>query len=83
MLQVVNFAPEAQHVDVELLGLHSSPAKMTVTLLNSTNPLSENSFDEPYMVSQPSTIPNANKTSRDCMQTTYDMLVRNVQMLRV
>ena len=51
-IQVVNFAPEAQQVDVELLGLHSSPSKMTVTVLNSTNPASENSFDEPYLVSQ-------------------------------
>ena len=52
ILQVVNFAPDAQQVDVELLGLHSSPSKMTVTVLNSTNPSSENSFDEPYLVSQ-------------------------------
>ncbi|KAL3133328.1 aspartate-semialdehyde dehydrogenase-like protein, variant 2 [Trebouxia sp. C0009 RCD-2024] len=50
--KVVNFAPEAQDVDVELLGLHNSPAKMTVTVLNSTNPMSENSFDEPYLVSR-------------------------------
>lgn len=51
LLQVVNFASEAQQVDVELLGLHTSPQMMTVTVLNSTNGLSENSFDEPFMVS--------------------------------
>ena len=51
LLQVVNFAPEAQQVDVELLGLHTSPQMMTVTVLNSTDGLSENSFDEPFMVS--------------------------------
>ena len=48
---MVNFAPEAQQVDVELLGLHTSPQMMTVTTLNGTNGLIENSFDEPFMVS--------------------------------
>lgn len=50
-LQVVNFASTSHQVDVELLGLHSSPDMMTVTVLNSTNGWSENSFDEPYLVS--------------------------------
>lgn len=50
-LQVVNFASTSHQVDVELLGLHSSPEMMTVTVLNSTDGLSENSFDEPYLVS--------------------------------
>ena len=49
-VQIVNFASEAQQVDVEVLGLHSSPDMMTVHLLNNTNGLAENSFAEPYMV---------------------------------
>ena len=48
---MVNFASTSHQVDVELLGLHSSPEMMTVTVLNSTNGFSENSFDEPYLVS--------------------------------
>ena len=50
-LQVVNFAADAQQVDIELLGLHSSPEMMKVIVLNSTDGLSENSFEEPYLVS--------------------------------
>ena len=50
-VQIVNFASEAQQVDVEVLGLHSSPDMMTVHLLNSTDGQAENSFAEPYMVS--------------------------------
>ena len=38
-------------MDVEVLGLRSSPESMTVTLLNSTLALDENSFDEPYKAS--------------------------------
>nr|QOL01194.1 putative extracellular protein TR9_006 [Trebouxia lynnae] len=48
--KIVNFASEAQQVDVEVLGLHSSPDMMTVHLLNSTDGQAENSFAEPYMV---------------------------------
>lgn len=48
--QIVNFAPQEQQVDVEVLGLQSSPEMMTVRLLNNTDGLAENSFDEPYMV---------------------------------
>ena len=64
-VQIVNFASEAQHVDVEVLGLESSPETMTVHLLNSTDGLAENSFDEPFAV-KPSGLPHP-IISLDCL----------------
>ncbi len=47
-LQLVNFGEDAQRVDLQILGLQNSPGTMTVTLLNSTHALDENSFDDPF-----------------------------------
>ena len=48
LLQLVNFGEDAQRVDLQILGLQNSPDTMTVTLLNSTHALDENSFDDPF-----------------------------------
>lgn len=50
-MQLVNFGVDAQRVDVEMLGLQNSPDTMTVTLLNGTHALDENSFDDPFKAS--------------------------------
>lgn len=50
-VQLVNFGEDAQSVDVEMLGLQSSPETMTLTVLNSTHALDENSFDDPFKAS--------------------------------
>ena len=49
-LQLVNFGQDSQRVDVELLGLKSSPDIMTLTVLNGTYAQDENTFEDPYKV---------------------------------
>ncbi|KAL0055122.1 hypothetical protein WJX82_007357 [Trebouxia sp. C0006] len=48
--KLVNFGEDSQRVDLQILGLQNSPDTMTVTLLNSTHALDENSFDDPFKV---------------------------------
>lgn len=52
----MNFGEDAQRVDLEILGLQNSPDSMTVTLLNSTHALDENSFDDPFKACLPATL---------------------------
>ena len=48
--QLVNFHEEAQTIEVEVSELPGKPESMTITTLNTTSAVDENSFQEPFLV---------------------------------
>lgn len=50
LLQLVNFNENAQSIEVEVKELPGKPESMTITTLNTTSAIDENSFQEPFLV---------------------------------